>query len=52
MGEVGECAFDEAGHGRGGLVVVALDVGDAGVVVEDRVDEALTNPCLAPHPVA
>jgi len=51
-GEVGEGARDEAGDGGGGLVVVALDECEAGVVIDDRVDVVVADPRLGPHPLA
>ena len=37
LGEEGERAFDERGHGRCAFVVEQLGVAEAGVVVDDRV---------------
>jgi hypothetical protein len=34
------------------FVVVELDVGEAGVVVDDRVHEVVADPRLRAHPVA
>jgi hypothetical protein len=45
LGEVGECALDEGGHGRCLLVVVELDVGEPGVVVDDHVRRRVTRRC-------
>jgi hypothetical protein len=39
----GERSLDEAGHGRGPLVAVELDVGEARVVVDDRVREVVAD---------
>ena len=52
VGEPGECALDKAGHGRRGLVVVELDVGEAAVVVDGRVREVASDPGAWIHPVA
>ena len=38
-----ERALDEGGDGRGLLVGVQLDVGQAGVVVDDRVSEVVAD---------
>ena len=51
-GEEGERALDEAGDGRGRLVGVELDVGEPGVVVDDRVRVVVADPRLGPRPVA
>ena len=45
-GEEGEGAFHEAGHGRCLLVVVELDVGEPGAVVDDRVGKVVADQCL------
>jgi hypothetical protein len=47
-----ECPLEEAGHGRGFLVWVELDVGQPGVVVDDRVAKSLADPGLGAHPAA
>ncbi len=52
LGEEGERPLDEAGDGRGFLVVVQLDVGEPGVVVDDRVRVVVADPRLGAHPVA
>src|SRR5215210_1721210 len=44
LGEVGETAFDEAGHGCGFVVTVELAVGVAGVVVDERVHPFVADP--------
>src|SRR6266536_2403822 len=41
----GERALEEAGHRRGSLVVVELDEGEPGMVVDDRVREVVADPC-------
>ena len=46
LGEEGERPLDEAGDRRGFLVVVELDVGEPGVVVDDRVREVVADPRL------
>ena len=52
LGEEGERALDEAGDGCCSLVLVELDVGEPGVVVDDRVRVVVADPCLVTHPVA
>ena len=52
LGVVGEGSFDEGGHGRCFLVWVELDVGEAGVVVNDRVRVVVADSRLRAHPVA
>jgi hypothetical protein len=51
-GEERQGAFDKAGNGRGLLVVVELDVGQAGVVVDDRVRVVVADAGAGGHPVA
>ena len=43
--EEGERALEEAGDGRGSLVVVDLGVGEPGVVVDDRVHVVVADRC-------
>jgi hypothetical protein len=50
--EEGECSLDEAGNGGRPLVVVELDIGEPGVVVDDRVREVVADPRLRAHPAA
>src|SRR4029450_11032946 len=50
FGEEGERAFDEAGHRQRLLVVMELDVGEPGMVVDDRVREVITDPRPDPAP--
>jgi hypothetical protein len=52
LGEEDERALDEAGDRRCLLVGVELDVGEAGVVVDDRVREVVAEPRLRSHPLA
>jgi hypothetical protein len=42
----------KAGYRRGAFVVVELDVGEPGVVVDDRVGVVVADPGLGAHPVA
>jgi hypothetical protein len=50
--EVGERPLDEAGHRLRGLVVVALDESQPRMVVGDRVDAVVADPCFRAHPPA
>jgi hypothetical protein len=50
--EEGERSFDEAGDGLGVLVVVELDVGESGVLGDDRLREVGADSCLGAPPVA
>jgi hypothetical protein len=52
LGEEDKGTLDERGDGLGFLVIVELDVGEPGVVVDDRVREVVTDPRLGTHPVA
>ena len=45
--EEGERSLDEAGDGFGFLVVVELDLGEPGVVVDDRVHDVEAGAVLA-----
>ena len=51
-GEEGERPLDEGGHRRGPLVRMELDVGQARVVVDDRVRVVVADARFRPHPVA
>ena len=51
-GVEGESALDEAVHGRCLFVVVDLDVGETGVVVDGRVRVVVADPGLRARPVA
>jgi hypothetical protein len=50
--EEGERPIDEAGHGRRLLVSVEVDVGEPGVVVDDRVRVVVADPRFRTHPFA
>jgi hypothetical protein len=53
MGGVeGKGTLDEAGNGDGLLVWVQLDVGQSGVVIDDRVGVVLSNAGFRAHPAA
>jgi hypothetical protein len=47
-----QSALHECGDGRGALIGVQLDVGQAGVVVDDRVREVVANAGPIGHPAA
>src|SRR5207248_4621151 len=50
--EEGERPLDERGHSLGPFVVVELDIGEPGLVVDGRVREVVADPRLGTHPVA
>src|SRR5665213_710074 len=44
LGEVGQAAFDEGGHGHRSFVAMQLAVGVTGVVVDERVHPFVADP--------
>jgi hypothetical protein len=50
LGEEGERTLDEGGHSRRPLIVQELDVGQARVVVDDRVREVVADAGARVHP--
>jgi hypothetical protein len=47
-----ERSADELGDSLGALVAVQLDIGQAGVVIDDRVREVIAHPRAVSHPAA